>query len=196
MVAADRSWDLVVAAVAGLPGEVPCLKITGAIPEVGERVAVVGSPLGLEQTLSDGVISALRRTSAGSYPQISAPVSTGSSGSPVVNMKGEVVGVTSLQVVRGQNPNFAVPGSRAWPCRRKPGATDWPLLPWLAWNSRLDRSGGVDRYYRYATVKHPHRAEPLTGRPSTANPNWPEHFPAWGGRFIPEAAAVLQRKWL
>ena len=159
VVAADRSWDLVVAAVACLPGEVPCLKITDAIPEVGERVAVVGSPLGLEQTLSDGVISAFRRTSAGSYLQISAPVSTGSSGSPVVNMRGEVVGVTSLQVIRGQNLNFAVPGSRALTLQEKAGAVRMGATPLAG----LEQQSGpvwwrLDRDHRYATGKPPHRA--------------------------------------
>ena len=159
VVAADRSWDLVMAAVDCLPGEVPCLKITGAIPEVGERVAVVGSPLGLEQTLSDGVVSAVRRTSAGSYLQISAPVSTGSSGSPVINMQGEVVGVTSLQVIKGQNLNFAVPGSRVLALQEKAGAARMVATP-LA--GLKQQSGPVwwclDRGHRYATGKHPHQA--------------------------------------
>jgi S1-C subfamily serine protease len=111
--AVDHAWDLVAAMIVCPPEGVPALAITRDLPEVGERVAVVGSPLGLEQTLSDGVVSALRRTSAGRYLQISAPVSTGSSGSPVINRQGEVVGVASLQVIKGQNLNFAVPGSRA-----------------------------------------------------------------------------------
>jgi S1-C subfamily serine protease len=159
VVAADRSWDLVVAAVACLPEEVPFLKITDAIPEVGERGAVVGRPLGLEQTLSDGVISAFRRTSAGSYLQISAPVSTGSSGSPVVNMRGEVVGVTSLQVIRGQNLNFAVPGSRALTLQDKAGAARMAATPLAG----LEQQSGpvwwrLDRDHRYATGKPPHRS--------------------------------------
>ena len=129
VVAVDRDWDLVVAAVLIPPEEVLALCITGAVPEVGERVAVVGSPLGLEQTLSDGVVSALRRTFGGDYLQISAPVSTGSSGSPVINMKGEVVGVASLQVVKGQNLNFAVPGCRALALQEKAAAAGMVSSP-------------------------------------------------------------------
>ena len=159
VVAADRDWDLVVAAVISPPEEIYGLDITRDLPEVGERVAVVGSPLGLEQTLSDGVVSALRRTSAGNYLQISAPVSTGSSGSPVINMKGEVVGVASLQVIKGQNLNFAVPGSRALALQLKAAAARTASAPLSA----LERQSGsvwwyLDRGRRYAREKQGNRA--------------------------------------
>jgi S1-C subfamily serine protease len=159
VVAADRHWDLVVAAVACPPEGVSYLNITGDIPEVGERVAVVGSPLGLEQTLSDGVVSALRRTAGGSYLQISAPVSTGSSGSPVINMQGEVVGVASLQVIRGQNLNFAVPGSRALALQQQAAAARTVSTPLAA----LERQSGsvwwhLDRGHWYVRKKQGSRA--------------------------------------
>jgi S1-C subfamily serine protease len=158
VVAADRDWDLVVAAVVSPPEESCGLEITPDIPAVGERVAVVGSPLGLEQTLSDGVVSALRRTSAGEYLQISAPVSAGSSGSPVINMKGEVVGVASLQVIKGQNLNFAVPGSRALALQQKAAAARTVSAPL----STLARQSGsawwcLDRSRRYVGEHHQHR---------------------------------------
>jgi serine protease Do len=158
VVAADRDWDLAVAAVVFSHEGPPSLEITSAVPEVGERVVVVGSPLGLEQTLSDGVVSAVRRVSGAKLLQISAPVSPGSSGSPVINMRGEVAGVAFLQVIKGQNLNFAVPGSRALALQRKAAARTAPT-PLAA----LERNPGLSRWYldrsnRYAQGKQGNKA--------------------------------------
>ena len=85
------------------------LPVTETEPSIADRVLVVGSPLGLEQTVSEGIVSAVRELPVvGKVFQLSAPISPGSSGSPVVNMRGKVVGVASFQAVRGQNLNFAV----------------------------------------------------------------------------------------
>jgi serine protease Do len=73
------------------------------VTEVGEKVAVIGSPKGLETTVSDGIVSAVREVPGfGSVIQTTAPISPGSSGSPVVNMKAEVLGVASAQIKGGQ----------------------------------------------------------------------------------------------
>jgi tetratricopeptide (TPR) repeat protein len=129
VVAEDRPGDLALAAVVIRKGKVApgveylgpiSLRISATMPEVGERVAVIGSPMGLEQTLSEGVVSAVRKIpDFGEILQITAPISPGSSGSPVVNMKGEVIGVATLQLVKGQNLNFAVPGNRALALQQK-----------------------------------------------------------------------------
>jgi S1-C subfamily serine protease len=93
-----------------IPRESPFLKIAGRHPMVGDNIMVAGSPMGLEQTITEGIVSALRNLPGkGNVLQISAPVSPGSSGGPVLNMAGEVVGVASFQMVQGQNLNFAVP---------------------------------------------------------------------------------------
>lgn len=82
--------------------------------EVGTRLAVIGSPLGLEGTLSEGIVSAVREL-AGQRQllQITAAISPGSSGSPVLNASGEVIGVAKAIINEGQSLNFAVPSARA-----------------------------------------------------------------------------------
>ena len=72
----------------------------------GQRVLVIGNPQGLQGTVSDGLISAFRADHA--LIQITAPISPGSSGSPVLNEEGQVIGVAFLQLVNGQNLNFAI----------------------------------------------------------------------------------------
>lgn len=74
----------------------------------GDRVYNVSSPVGLEQTVSDGIISALRSDSHGEIVQITAPISPGSSGSAIVNEKGDVIAVATFLHKGGQNLNFGV----------------------------------------------------------------------------------------
>jgi S1-C subfamily serine protease len=113
VVAWDKEGDLIKVSVEIPPKDVRPLLVSTSIPEVGEHVIVFGNPLGLAQTVTDGIVSAIRDTSSsGRIIQISAPLSKGSSGGPVVNMKGEVVGVVSFQFVQGQNLNFSVSGER------------------------------------------------------------------------------------
>jgi S1-C subfamily serine protease len=76
--------------------------------KVGQRVIAVGSPQGLENTVSDGILSAVREYDAVRYLQITAPISAGSSGGPVLDSDGHMIGVATFQFERGQNLNFAV----------------------------------------------------------------------------------------
>jgi len=78
---------------------------------VGEEVITVGNPLGLEMSASTGIISALREKRGSKYIQITAPVSPGSSGGPLLNKRGSVIGIVTSQVpsIFGQNLNFAIP---------------------------------------------------------------------------------------
>lgn len=80
---------------------------------VGERAIAIGNPLGLEHTLTDGLISARRLYEGRQWIQISVPISPGNSGGPLFNMRGEVLGVITAQLggpfARAQNLNLAVP---------------------------------------------------------------------------------------
>lgn len=77
---------------------------------IGEKVFVIGNPHGYENTISDGLLSQIRDTGKGYFlHQISAPISAGSSGSPVFNKKGQVIGIATLSDIQGQNLNFSIP---------------------------------------------------------------------------------------
>lgn len=76
----------------------------------GEAVYVLGSSLGLTGTLSEGLVSSAERTIGNNtYIQISAPISHGNSGGPVVNASGEVIGIACAGFEEGQNLNLALP---------------------------------------------------------------------------------------
>jgi tetratricopeptide (TPR) repeat protein len=109
IVAESQETDLIKVSVDIPPEKISWLKLSDKIPPVAEQVVVVGSPMGLEQSVSDGIVSSVREIPGlGTFFQMSAPISPGSSGSPVVNLKGKVVGVASFQFLKGQNLNFAV----------------------------------------------------------------------------------------
>jgi len=76
--------------------------------KVGQKVIAIGSPQGLENTVSDGILSAIREYDSVRYLQITAPISAGSSGGPVLDSDGHMIGVATFQFERGQNLNFAV----------------------------------------------------------------------------------------
>src|SRR5829696_1045766 len=83
------------------------------LPDEGETIFVIGNPLKLEGSVSDGIVSAVREV-PNSYRiiQITAPISHGNSGSPVFNLKGQVVGVVTVKVTNGQNINLAIAAAR------------------------------------------------------------------------------------
>ena len=78
--------------------------------QIGEQVLAIGSPLGLENTISDGIISGKRDIGDITLLQITAPISSGSSGGALINIKGEIIGITSIgSRWDAQNLNFAIP---------------------------------------------------------------------------------------
>jgi tetratricopeptide (TPR) repeat protein len=97
------------------PPSVPIrpLPLERTSPQEGESVVVIGNAFGLEGSVTNGIVSAVRDIPTfGRIIQITAPISAGSSGSPVVNMRGQVIGVATLQITGGQSVNFAIPSER------------------------------------------------------------------------------------
>lgn len=77
--------------------------------QVGDEVTAIGSPLGLKNTVSKGIISAVREEQDWYILQTTAPISPGSSGGALFNQKGEVIGTTYAGMASGENLNLAVP---------------------------------------------------------------------------------------
>lgn len=79
--------------------------------KVGSRVYAIGSPRGLEQTISDGLLSGVRRSESGDFTalQVTVPISKGSSGGGLFDAYGRLIGITTFQLRDGQNLNFALP---------------------------------------------------------------------------------------
>ena len=113
VLAVDAEGDIALLKVdAGAQGVRP-LTLDRTSPQEGESVVVIGNPFGLEGSVTNGIVSAVRDIPTfGRIIQITAPISPGSSGSPVVNMQGQVIGVATLQVTGGQSVNFAIPSER------------------------------------------------------------------------------------
>ena len=112
IVAMDTRQDLALIRVSDISAPILPLGRSDNV-QVGESVYVAGNPIGfLEGTFSDGIISGVREFQVGSQRiQITAPISEGSSGGPVLNDKGEVIGVAVSTITVGQNLNFAIPSN-------------------------------------------------------------------------------------
>jgi putative serine protease PepD len=87
----------------------PPLQSAGEPAKPGLPVVVVGSPLGLEDSVTSGVVSALRTTAAGPVLQFDAPVNPGNSGGPVVNAQGQVVGVVNAKLNNAEGISLGIP---------------------------------------------------------------------------------------
>lgn len=105
----DVNSDLVKFQIDSRGRQFTALPLSMTIPQRGEDIVNLSTPLGLEQTLSTGIVSSVRECGLfGTVIQITAPISSGSSGSPILNRDGEVLGVATFGVEGGQNLNFAV----------------------------------------------------------------------------------------
>jgi len=112
--AIDEEGDLALLSV-DMPAErvARSTELAKELPDEGEPIFVIGNPLKLEGSVSDGIVSAVREV-PNSYRiiQITAPISHGNSGSPVFNLKGQVLGVVTVKVTNGQNINLAIAAAR------------------------------------------------------------------------------------
>ena len=104
VLAYDRGRDVAVIKFSGAVSKVLQLESSDDL-QIGQEVVAIGSPLGLQNTLTEGIVSGMRQ----GLIQTSVPISPGSSGGPLLNMKGHVVGVAVASAIEGQNLNFAVP---------------------------------------------------------------------------------------
>ena len=126
--------------------------------QVGEEVVAIGSPLSLESTVSNGIVSAIRTVEdeGGKFLQITVPISPGSSGGPLFNMSGKVVGITTSHIKGGENLNFAIPINDVKPM----------LL------ARSPRARAL-----------PDETEPVTADQTTA-PSVEKFYSAWSGAIV------------
>lgn len=109
VLATDERRDIAVLRIAGF--NLPALPLGDSDSvRIGTPVVLIGSPLGLENTVTTGIVSARRQEEQGyTVFQMTAPASRGSSGGPVLSLSGQVMGIAASQMQAGQNLNFAVP---------------------------------------------------------------------------------------
>lgn len=109
VLAFDSQKDLALLRISGVKAS-PIWIGNSCIMEVGDTVYVVGNPKGLEGTFSQGIVSGVRKIKGNRYLQVTAALSQGSSGGPILNEYGEVIGIAVASMRDGQNLNFAVSG--------------------------------------------------------------------------------------
>jgi hypothetical protein len=152
LTAVDPERDLVVLKISATRSQTLSLGNSDAT-QVGETVYAVGNPQGLEGTFSQGIVSSIREVGTDKLLQITAPISPGSSGGPVLNGKGEVIGVSVATFRGGQNLNFAIPSNylktllgKAGPAKplaqAKPSKAQRSILADLGGRSTEGVSGG------------------------------------------------------
>lgn len=171
-VAIDEEGDLALLSVDMPADRVRSTELAAALPDEGERIFVIGNPLKLEGSVSDGIVSAVREVpNVGRIIQITAPISHGNSGSPVFNFAGQVVGVVTVKVTNGQNINLAIAAARVGQLR----AQKLRLLPELNSKAKSDVAESLYRtgldslwlgnydnaigYFENAANRNPKRSE-------------------------------------
>jgi S1-C subfamily serine protease len=123
----DKNEELDLALIKLDTGVRPKIALSATTPRIGSRIYVVGAPRGLDFSVSDGLISQIRTVEKVRYYQVSCPISPGDSGGPVLNDRGEAVGVVSWRKTNAEGVGFAIPSADI--VRLNPAGK---LAPWRA----------------------------------------------------------------
>src|SRR4030095_6061102 len=175
LLAVDTEGDLALMRVEVQQDRARSIELAADLPDEGETIFVIGNPLKLEGSVSDGIVSAVREVpNVGHIIQITAPISHGNSGSPVFNLHGQVLGVVTVKVTNGQNINLAIASSRVRemhgenvrPFTELPARTRTDLSESLYQNGLeslwLGNYESALGYFQNAVTKNPRRADAWT----------------------------------
>jgi len=162
----DETADLAILMVDGFQAsEPPEMRVADNL-KVGERVFAIGAPDGLELSLSDGLIAALRHENGVLLVQTTAPISKGSSGGGLFDAQGRLVGITTFYLSGSQNLNFAIAADRILDLGRQ--TAEGTARAWAAVAAEV-----ADNAYSVAGIEP---EPPYSGSD-------PGHFNAWVGQF-------------
>ena len=146
----DPKLDLIIARTS-LKSTQPSLLGDSDTITIGEDIVAIGNPAGLEGTVSKGIISGVRAVDDIKFIQITAPISPGSSGGPVFNLAGKVIGVATAYLAYGQSLNFATPIN--YLKSLKPNKLSLISLPKISKNESLKKDNALvqvfDVFYSY-----------------------------------------------
>lgn len=119
----DETKDIALIRVDAKPR--PQMALASVKPLVGTRTYVIGSPKGYEFSISDGLLSQIQKVDGFDQYQVSCPFSPGNSGGPILNNRGEVVGIAAWTRNGAQNVNFATPAGEALHLNPGKAVTRW-----------------------------------------------------------------------
>lgn len=152
---ASTSYDLALVRVEAK--DLPTLKLGDSdAMRPGDSVVAIGNPMGLEDTVSNGLVSGRRKDDSGvEILQVSAPISPGSSGGPIINDRGDVIGIAEQVLVEGQNLNFAVPIRYLLPMMQKPDPMPFKEFAALVEQMRAQAHAASRQKERKTVPHHP-----------------------------------------